>query len=30
MAFRRVPTGDHAVLNEARALIREYLHAQLT
>lgn len=26
MAFRRAPTGDAAVLEEARSLIREYLH----
>jgi len=26
MAFRRAPNGDLAVLDEARALIKEYLH----
>ena len=30
MAFRRAPTGDLAVLDEARALIKEYLHKQLS
>jgi len=29
MAFRRDPEGDDAVLEEAKALIREYLHRQV-
>jgi AcrR family transcriptional regulator len=29
MAFRRHPDGDEAVLDEAKALIREYLHRQV-
>ncbi|HEU4422234.1 MAG TPA: TetR family transcriptional regulator [Pilimelia sp.] len=29
MAFRRDPEGDDAVLTEAKALIREYLHRQV-
>jgi AcrR family transcriptional regulator len=29
MAFRRNPDGDKAVLDEAKALIREYLHRQV-
>jgi hypothetical protein len=29
LAFRRDPEGDEAVLAEAKALIREYLHRQL-
>lgn len=30
MAFRREPNGDEAVLHEAKALIREYLHRHVT
>jgi AcrR family transcriptional regulator len=30
MAFRRDMTGDEAVITEAKALIREYLHRQVT
>jgi AcrR family transcriptional regulator len=30
LAFRRDPEGDEAVLAEAKALIRDYLHGQLT
>jgi AcrR family transcriptional regulator len=29
MAFRRMPDGDAAVLDEAKALIKEYLHLRL-
>ena len=29
MAFRRAPDGDPAVLDEAKALIKEYLHHRL-
>jgi AcrR family transcriptional regulator len=29
LAFRRDPEGDDAVLNEAKALIREYLHGHV-
>jgi Tetracyclin repressor-like, C-terminal domain len=29
MAFRREPNGDVAVLEEARSLIKEYLHRQV-
>jgi AcrR family transcriptional regulator len=30
MAFRRAPNGDVAVLNEARALIKDYLHRKVS
>jgi AcrR family transcriptional regulator len=30
LAFRREVTGDEAVINEAKALIREYLHRHVT
>jgi AcrR family transcriptional regulator len=30
MAFRRAPNGDLAVLDEARSLIKEYLHKHVT
>jgi AcrR family transcriptional regulator len=30
MAFRRAPNGDVAVLEEARSLIKEYLHKHVT
>jgi AcrR family transcriptional regulator len=30
MAFRREPNGDVAVLNEARALIKDYLHRKVS
>lgn len=30
MAFRRAPNGDVDVLNEARALIKDYLHRKLS
>ena len=30
LAFRRQPEGDEAVLNEAKALIREYLHRNVS
>jgi tetracycline repressor-like protein len=30
LAFRREVTGDEAVLTEAKALIREYLHRHVT
>jgi hypothetical protein len=30
MAFRRAPNGDVAVLDEARALIKDYLHRKVS
>ena len=30
MAFRRAPNGDVAILEEARALIKDYLHRKVT